>query len=113
MNLPLKYRQALSRFCCPRSHTLNVELGRQNKIPFEQRICQFCFQNDNVSVVECVFHMFFCCKRFDGIRNSYLFNWYLYDRNFYTLMSSTNEETIYKTALYVEKLLRHFNISID
>jgi len=28
-------------------------------------------------------------------------------------MSSTNEETIYKTALYVEKLLRHYNISID
>jgi len=28
-------------------------------------------------------------------------------------MSSTNEETIYKTALYVEQLLRHYNISID
>jgi len=28
-------------------------------------------------------------------------------------MSSTNEETIYKTTLYVEKLLRHYNISID
>jgi len=28
-------------------------------------------------------------------------------------MSSTHEETIYKTALYVEKLLRHYNISID
>ena len=40
--LPVKYRQALSRFRCA-SHTLNVELGRQNKIPFEQRICQFCF----------------------------------------------------------------------
>jgi len=25
----------------------------------------------------------------------------------------TNEETIYKTVLYVEKLLRHFNISIN
>ena len=116
MNLPLKYRQALSHFCCP-SHTLNVELGRQNKIPFEQRICQFCFQNDNVSVVEFVFHVFFCCKRFDGIRNSYLFNWYSYDRNLpniYTIMSSTiYEETIYKTALYVEKLLRYYNISID
>ena len=115
INLPVKYRQALSRFRCA-SHTLNVELGRQNKIPFEQRICQFCFQNENVSVVECEFHVFFCCKRFDGIRNSYLFNWYSYDRNlpnFYTIMSSTNEETIYKTALYVEKLLRYYNISID
>ena len=115
INLPVKYRQALSRFHCA-SHTLNVELGRQNKIPFKQRICQFCFQNENVSVVECEFHVFFCCKRFDGIRNSYLFNWYSYDRNlpnFYTIMSSTNEETIYKTALYVEKLLRHYNISID
>jgi len=28
-------------------------------------------------------------------------------------MSSTNEETIYKTTLYVEKLLRHYNTSID
>jgi len=53
----------------------------------------------SVSVVECEFHVFFCCKRFDGIRNSYLFNCrYSYDRNlpnFYTIMSSTNEETIY------------------
>ena len=50
--------------------------------------------------------------------NAYLFNWYTSDRNlqnFYTwvlLMSSTNEETNYKTALYVEQLLRHY-ISID
>jgi len=53
---------------------------------------------------------------YDGIRNSYLFNWYTSDRdlpNLYTLMSSTNEETIYKTALYVEKLQRHFKISMD
>ena len=28
-------------------------------------------------------------------------------------MSSTNEETIYKTALNVEQLLKHYNISID
>ena len=38
--------------------------------------------------------------------NSYLFNRYTSDRklpNFYTLMSSTNEETIYKNALYVKK----------
>ena len=61
-NLPVKYIQALSSFRCA-SHTLYVELGRQNKIPFEQRICQFCFQNDNVSVVECEFHVFFCCKK--------------------------------------------------
>ena len=54
MNLPVKYRRALSRFRCA-SHILNVELGRQNKIPYEQRICQ----NDNVSVVECEFHAFF------------------------------------------------------
>ena len=60
MNLPAKYRQALLRFRCA-NHTLNVELVRQNKIPFEQHIYQFCFQNDNVSVVECEFHMFFCC----------------------------------------------------
>jgi len=44
-----------------------------------------------------------------------LFNWYSYDRNlpnFYTIMS-INEETIYKTALFVEKLRRHYNILID
>ena len=38
MNLPVKYGQALSPFRCA-SHKLNVELGRQNKIPFEQRFC--------------------------------------------------------------------------
>jgi len=70
------------------------------------RLNNVCFQNDNVSVVEWEFHMFFCYKRFDSIRNSYLFSWYSSDRklpNFYALMSSTNEETIYKNALYVKK----------
>ena len=71
---------------------------------------------NNVFEVECEFHVFFCCKRFDGIRNSYLFNGYTSDRDlpkFYTSMRSTNEETIYKTALYVEKLQRHFKIPMD
>jgi len=61
-------------------------------------------------------NQYYISKRFDGIRNSYLFNWYSYDRNlpnFFTIMGSINEETIYKTALYVEKLLRHYNILID
>jgi len=47
------------------------------RLTLEQRICQFWVQYENVSVVECEFHVVFCC-------------------NFYTLMSSTNEETIYK-----------------
>jgi len=45
-----------------------------------------------------------------------LFNGYTSDRDlpkFYTSMRSTNEETIYKTALYVEKLQRHFKIPMD
>lgn len=49
-------------------------------------------------------------------RTLYMFNWYTSDRNllnFYSLVSSTNEETIYKIALHVEKLLRHFNLRID
>ena len=54
LKLPVKYRQAHSRFRCA-SHKLNVELDRQNKIPFEQRIRQICVQKDNVIVVECEF----------------------------------------------------------
>ena len=54
---------------------------------------------------------------YDEVLNVYAFkipHWY--DRNlpnFYTIMSSTNEETVYKTALYFEKLPRHYNIPID
>lgn len=44
-------------------------------------------------------------------RTLYMFNWYTSDRNLlncYSLISSTNEETIYKIALHVEKIIDTF-----
>jgi len=45
------------------------------------------------------------CKRFDGIMNAYLLNWYSYDRNlpnFYTIMSSTMKK-LFTKPLYMLK----------
>jgi len=39
-----------------------LNLVDKTKLPFEQRFCQFCFQNDNVRVVECDFHVFSVVK---------------------------------------------------
>ena len=109
IELPINLRIALARFRAS-SHHFHIETGRYNHTPLQERICQHCFENFNTSVIECEFHIFFHCDKFTNIRNQYLYNWYTFDRNvenFYTLFKSNNDTTIYRTALFVSKLLAY------
>ena len=108
MNLPFKLRIAMSRFRCS-SHKLAVETGRHKKIPKELRICQYCHENRNLNIVECEYNVFFECHSFNEIRENYLFNWYRSSKNlqgFINILSSSNDCVLYKTAIYIEKLLQ-------
>ena len=48
------------------AHSLNIETGRYNSIPREQRLCTFC-----LSLVEDEKHFILHCPKHQNIRNSY------------------------------------------
>jgi len=57
MDIQLKYRIAISMFRLS-NHRLNIELGRYNNVPKENRICYFCQQSNNANIIDCEYHAF-------------------------------------------------------
>ena len=49
------------------SHTLEIELGRYNGVPIEDRICRYCTQNK----VDDEFHFLLKCNTFESLRIAY------------------------------------------
>jgi len=111
MDIQLKYRIAISKFRLS-NHRLNIELGRYNNVPKENRICHFCQQSNNANIIDCEYHAFFKCVKYNIVRQSYLFNWYvhgteLYD--FYALLSSQNPEIVKNVSIYIYHLMNAVN----
>ena len=109
VDLPFKYRKSLSRFRCS-SHEFKIETGRHTNVPFEARICQYCYEESTITVIECEYHVFFQCKKFENIRENYLKSWYSGGDNlldFYHLLQSSDEHNIYKLSVYIDKLLTY------
>ena len=65
--MPLKFRIALSRLRCS-VHSLHIEVGRQDNIPTEDRVCYVCDSHD----VEDEYHFIMNCSAYDNLRNLYL-----------------------------------------
>ena len=58
--------------------------------------------------VECEYRVCLHCIQFVNTREQYLFNWYTSARNlenFYILLSCTDSSTIFKMALFIDKLM--------
>ena len=66
-DLPFRDRQIISKMLCA-SHKLEVETGRYQSIPREQRICKVC----PLKMVEDEEHFIMKCPAYDEIRNQYL-----------------------------------------
>ena len=66
-NIPFKFRIALSKLRCS-VHTLHIEVGRQNDVSAENRLCYVC----NSHVIEDEFHFIMNCSAFDHLRDLYL-----------------------------------------
>ena len=110
-NIPYKHKIAFSKFRCS-NHKLNIEIGRQSNIPFVDRLCYFCLDNNNIRVIDCEFHAFLYCFKHRDISTQYLFNWYhggCSISDFYSLMGSNNDESIHKVASFVYHLLNNIN----
>ena len=96
MDIQLKYRIAISKFRLS-NHRLNIELERYNNVPKETRICCFCQQSNNANIIDCEYHAFFNCVKYDIVRQTILFNWYVHGTELYdfcALLSSQNPEIV-------------------
>ena len=96
IDISFKQRKALARFRSA-NHKLNIELGRYFNIDREDRICWYCFINNDIYVIEDEFHAFFQCDQFQAIRYQNLYNWYNGRRDraaFNILMHNANFNTV-------------------
>jgi len=67
-------------------------------------VCYFCQQSNNAKIIDCERYAFFKCVKYDNVRQSYLFNWYvhgteLYD--FYALLSSQHPEIVKYVFMHI------------
>ena len=108
IEMPSKLRIAYSKFRCS-NHKFNIEIGRHTGIPRDSRFCNHCLRNSGISVVECEFHVFFECSKYDLIRQEYLYKWYTKVanlNNFYLLLSSTEETVMRKLANFIFQIMK-------
>ena len=103
-----KLRTDLNRFRLS-SHRLKVESGRwhkQEKIPYNERKCHVC------SCLEDEFHFLFECPLYSDIRKLYIKKYFWRHPNmikFVELLTSENENTIKKLALFIHKSFEERN----
>ena len=108
LDIPMKHRIALSKFRCS-NHKFGIETGRHTNVHRDKRICLYCYNNYEVKVLECEYHVFFECEKFTEIRANFLYNWYTSsssEANFYYLLQSTNPNIIRHLAHYIYMLMK-------
>ena len=109
IDIQLKYRIAIWKFRIS-NHRLNIELGRYNNVPKGNRICFFCQHSNYANIIDCKYHAFFKCVKYDIARQSYLFNFmYTELHNFYAFLSSQNAEIVKYVSIYIYHLMNAVN----
>ena len=106
LNISYSLRNYLAKFRCS-SHKFNIDVGRHLGIEREKRICYYCYNNHNLSLIEDEYHAFFQCLQYDNERQRYIYNWYNGGNtpdNFYTLMKSM--AIIKKNAIFATAIMK-------
>ena len=96
-----KYRNTLAKFRLS-SHKLNIEVGRHNNIPRNERKCTLCNLND----IEDEFHFLLKCPLYTTFRRQYIPKYFYTNTNMFkyiTLMQSENISTLKNIALFCDK----------
>lgn len=94
-----KYKIAMSRFRIS-SHSLNIETGRYDGTPRDQRICKSCSMNR----VEDEYHFLLVCPHYRELRSKYFKPYFCHwptMNKFETLLSSSNKKTICNVAKFI------------
>jgi len=75
-------------------------------------LCYFCQQLKNANIIYCEYHAFLKCVKYDIVRQSYLFNWYVHGTDlheFYAVLPSQNPETFKYVSIYIYHLMNAVN----
>ena len=80
------------------AHTLQIEIGRRNGIPRENRICKFCYSSSGTDTVENESHFINNCSQYSELRD-----------NIYQKINSITSENIHGTNC----LINLTNIEIE
>ena len=94
-----KYRTALSRFRLS-SHNLNIERGRYEGIPRDERLCNVC----NMNAVETEYHFLLVCPRYTDLRRKFLKPYFCHwpsINKFNTLLMGSSKPAMIKTAKFI------------
>ena len=100
-----KYRTALSRFRLS-SHNLNIEHGRYEGIPRDERLCNVC----NMNAVETEYYFLLVCPRYTDLRRKflkpYVCHWPSINK-LKTLLMGTSKPAMIKIAKFIYYARRH------
>jgi len=75
-------------------------------------MCYFCQQSNNANIIDCEYHVFFKCDKYDIVRQSYLFIWYVHGTkhlDLYALLSSQHLEIVKYVSIYIYHLMNAVN----
>jgi len=91
------HRKALTRFRLS-AHSLEIETGRYNNIPRENRKCKLC----NSNMVETEYHFLCICTLYQDLRIKYTVNQSFYTVNkFVSMMSSPNSRKLRNISKFI------------
>ena len=108
MDMQFYLRKAFARFRTS-SHKLSIEIGRHHNINRADRICIFCFNQNNTITIEDEYHAFFICPKFNAQRETYLIPWYRQGDSrpeFFRLMQETKPDIIKKLCVFINEILK-------
>ena len=104
-----KLRKCLTQFRLS-SHNLDIEVGRYNNTPRENRLCKLCSQN----VVESEYHFLLCCSLYSSLRREYIgpCAW-PNTRIFTTLMSTNYKKRLINLARYINEAMKSRKCALE
>ena len=107
LDIPRRFKVCLARFRTG-SHNFQIEIGRHNNIPHEDRICEFCWLNSGSRFIEDEFHVLFQCSVYDEIRGWYLKKHYssANEYAFKSIMKSDDKLCIIDVANFIVNVFK-------
>ena len=90
------------------NHSFHIETGRHSNTPREDRLCKWCGENKNITVVEDEYHVLFECFAYEDIRQEYIRKYYTTANhfNFISLMQSNDIICLINLAKYISSVFK-------
>jgi len=90
-NWPRRVKTQYSRFRLS-NHNLKKEVGGQENLSRDDRLCVYCGSKSNLIVIECEFHFLLECTMYENLRKQFSISFEKTLFNFVEIMSDDNSE---------------------